>query len=50
MAISPEVQAAIIRVSGDWALAMAKANKDHRMPVYFKQAYNHILKIVLTRE
>jgi hypothetical protein len=50
MASSPEVHAAIIRVSGDWALAVAKAKDDYRMPVYFKQAYNHLLKTVLTRE
>lgn len=50
MALSPEVQAAIVKVSGEWALYIAKANKDHRMPVYFKEAYNALVKTVLTRE
>jgi hypothetical protein len=50
MAMSPEVKAAIIRVSGDWALAMAKANNNDKMPLYFKEAFLAIARMVGTRE
>ena len=47
MSLSPEVQAAIIKVAGDWSLALAKADaKRSNLIKYFKIVYESLAQFV----
>ena len=47
MALTPTVQAAIIRVAGDWALSVAQAD-NNRQTLFkrFAEAYSGLVNIV----